>query len=1127
MKRNFCAFLILLTAVFFAPRSFALDSLEVFILRVQFAEEKPDNSLTTGKGVFGSVPMNKNAYSLDPPNQGGKASYWQKHMKFANEYYKAASGGKLAISTRVFPIYTLKKQIIDYNRTTKMDGEKTAEFDDARSRDYMTFVYDAVVAASADKSEDSPFKIPLSKNPNVKRAYMIVHAGASRLVDGGSMGTNGADTPADFMDVYVSRDAWEYLMPDSARSAAVKPAFGVNDNGDSVVNGLIIPGSPIDTLRTVMVVSETASQDGMNWGVNGIIVNQIGRELGLPNTYDWTKGISRLGYYDVMDFAGYNAGNGFLPSMPAAWDRAYMGWSRVKEVRPTAGHPVTVDIAAAGSGLGTEIVKVPLNGSEYLLIENRQRSWSKDSVIDVYLESSDEDSELDKKTVPVNQLNLVFEDSVCTTEKCVVNKKKAKGLIVKLSSYDAGLPSSGIAVWKVNDWYLRQTLQYGVANFWAGDTFRDHQFGLSLVEADGVLTIGKTFKNALGEDSYDYGSGSDLLPHLRDKSKDTVKTINPTGYANTATTMGGYTGIKITVKVPKNARKEKTFDAFMGDSVVNFAAPIISVTVSIDDGSIDGSKFPREIGLNTAVRGAVFLKNPEKEDEQIVVIGSEDGNLQAFSSLGDTLFASDTVVQREDVSVQNSAVNVPLYRVGPSYGSLVGLAGDGNSAYSLHKNAIVRTWFDAGMLPMQNFKLLDSATAGPIVMDGKIRYAEGAKLVERSLDLSAIQNGEKEMPVDFKIYDMAYCGELEDGFYVFGNNQGEVFLGDSLKGKDELKNGFRVKVFDSKEFVRLACTDLDRDGSYEVVAVGSRGSVAAVRKGKHGPEVVWKKSYKRGAGNLKDETSGIAIGDVDGDNYPEVVFLGENLVYALDRFGIPLEGFPVMITRGTPVVGFFSDPLIVDVTGDEFPEILVPSSEGLIYAYTGKGKPVTGQFPLAAGSYEDEEFYRPMSIFVMNAVSDKKSKGPELYAFHRNYANAYRLNNASSGAEKASAAWALPAGGNERTGFFNSANLGKAKKVEAKDEITEFFMYPNPVRGGVAKARFEIGAAAKSASLEIYDITGLCVFKQRIENVNAGRNEFEKLDLKSLGSDVYSVRLNVKFVDGKTKHKLYRIGVIR
>ena len=259
----------------------------------------------------------------------------------------------------------------------------------------------------------------------------------------------------------------------------------------------------------------------------------------------------------------------------------------------------------------------------------------------------------------------------------------------------------------------------------------------------------------------------------------------------------------------------------------------------------------------------------------------------------------------------------------------------------------------------------------------------------------------------------------------------------------------------------------------------------------------------------------------------EIVFLGDNLVYALDRFGVPIDGFPVTINRGAPIYGFHSDPLIVDVSGDKIPEILVPSSDGLVYAYTGKGKRVSDRFPIAAGSFElidSLQLIDPMSIFVTDAVKD--SKGPELYAFHRNTVTAFHLANASSGAEKAAAAWAIPAGGNERTGFFDASKLGDIEAKKAKDEISDFFIYPNPVRGGEAKARMELGAKPESIKLEVYDITGLCVYKMNIPDGVAGMNQVN-LDLHNLGSDVYTARLKVKFQSGKTKQKLYRIGVVR
>lgn len=1133
MKFNAKIFALVFGLFSFVP-ALAVDTLQVYAIRVQFAEESPDNSLTTGTGLFDSDKSKKGDYKLDPVGKRNSVPYWKKHFEFANAYFNKASGGSVVITSKIFPeassAYKLKKQIIDYNRTSKMKGEKTAEFDEARSRDYLQFVYDAVMAAH--KGDDSPFSEPLPKNPNVKRAYMIIHAGASRLVDGGSMGTRGADTPGDFMDVYIEKDYWQYL-PDTLEGTAVRK---VSDDS-SVVEGLVLKGASVDTLRSIMVTSETASQDGLNWGVNGIIVNQIARELGLPNTHDVVKGISRLGYYDMMDFAGYNAGNGFLPSLPAAWERAYMGWTQVKEIRPVAGKPVTVDIAAAGTGKGSEIVKVPLSASEYLLIENRQRSWDKNGEVSVTLGDPDESSDTIVKTVSIDSLNLVFEDSVCTDGKCKKNNKKASGIILDMSSFDAGLPASGIVVWRVNDWYLRETLQYGVANFWGGDTLRDHQFGIAMVEADGILSIGKTFKNAIGEDTYDYGSGTDLLPHLRKPAKDskqkfdTVKTIGATGYANTMTTQGGYTGIKISVNVPKKARVEKTANAFMGDSVVNFGAQTISVTISIDDGSIDGAEFPRNIGLASAVRGAVFVDDPENEGEKLLVVGAMDGTLQVFSALGDTLFPADTVVKQKTLSRDKAEREVPLYRVGASFGPLVGMASDGKDVYSLHRNKLVRTRFVGG-LPIQDEMPVDSATAGPVIRDGQIWIASREGMVTYDavkFEKKVAVNIRESNSSASKIYtDMAYCGKLSktgNDSFAYVSDDGSVFTSRGSKKLDG-KSGERF---------RIACTDMDRDGASEIIAVGSRGTVAAINfdEGKDFLKALWTKSYKRGAAGtsgLKDETSGIAIGDINNDGYPEVVFLGDNLVYALDRSGLPVAGFPVKISRGSPVFGFFSDPVIVDVTGDDVPEILVPSSDGLVYAVNGKGKLLTDGFPMAAGSFEyidSTNIIQPMSIFVANAVSDKKSAGPELYALHRNSLSASRLRRASADATSLNAAWTLPAGGNERTGFFDASKLSDVKKVSAKDEISEFFMFPNPVRGGEAKARFEIGAAAKNVTLELYDITGLCVFKQKMSDVKQGRNQFEHLDLKHLGSDVYTARLKVKFESGKTKQKLYRVGVVK
>ena len=93
--------------------------------------------------------------------------------------------------------------------------------------------------------------------------------------------------------------------------------------------------------------------------------------------------------------------------------------------------------------------------------------------MEVYLGKAEQNNDTtDLRSILVDSLNTVFEDSVCTKGKCVPNKKKAKGLVLGVSSFDAALPASGIAVWKVNDWFLRESLPAGAANLWLGDDLR-------------------------------------------------------------------------------------------------------------------------------------------------------------------------------------------------------------------------------------------------------------------------------------------------------------------------------------------------------------------------------------------------------------------------------------------------------------------------------------------------------------------------------------------------------------------------------------------------------------------------------------------------------------------------------
>ncbi|MCL2101263.1 MAG: hypothetical protein FWH22_06070 [Fibromonadales bacterium] len=528
-----------LSSLLFAANIFAFsETLDIRILRVEFLEENPDNSLTTGRGTFDSDPKD---YKLDPKGARASEAYWQSHIKFAENYFKRASNGKVSISAEVYPkgqnaSYKLQKHIIDYNRTSRKKGEKMAEFDSARARDYADFVNDVLMLAKEDKDE------PLKPSIFGKRVILIAHAGANRLIDGGTLGTRGADTPGDFMDAYIDSTWGEFWR-----------GFEVSEE---------------DSIQSVVVTSETASQDGLNWGINGTITSQLGRELGLPYSFDVVKGYSRLGYFDGMDFAGYNAGNGFFPSLPSAWMRVHKEWVNAHRVFPSLNKKISVNICAANydnCGSDPQVVKIPINSNEYILLENRQRT--KNGNVTVQMDNGQ------SITIHVDSLRSHFLDSAT---------QKHKGVIESVDEIDVAIPASGIAAWRVNEWYINELLRHGAINAWGGDTFRDHQFGIALIETDGVLGLGKEFRNAAGESVFYFGSGSDLFPHKkfnRQKQFDTLHSINPLGYANTASTFGGYSGIKITAKVPPDAQPEKTFNPLTGDSVITWQSKIIPVEI--------------------------------------------------------------------------------------------------------------------------------------------------------------------------------------------------------------------------------------------------------------------------------------------------------------------------------------------------------------------------------------------------------------------------------------------------------------------------------------------------------------------------------------------------------------------
>lgn len=428
------------------------DSVRILAVMVQF---QPDEDETTvGTGQFDSLFTQNYGTDIIDPLPHNKA-YFDAHLEFAKNYYGKVSDGKMNIRYDVLPdIITVSGKMKDYSP-------------EVNSTDYKPL---------GDLTQEV-WQLADQQNPGFPFAdydlYAIFHAGVSRSVSlPGSFG-NERDLPS----IYINLNS-------------LKSYYGDTYQGIPVSGGHLI--------QNTMILPETENRELESFGttylfeisMNGLVVSSIASYLGLPDLFNTETGLSAIGRFGLMDGQSIFAFHGVFPPEPSAWEKIRLGWVEPKLIEPSAGaFQFLVAAHLAPEPKENEIFKIPINESEYYLIENRQRDVKNDGSIVTIWQGG-------------NTYTKTFQKDTTYYANYAIDS--LEGVVIDIDEFDWALPGNGIVIWHIDEAVIDANIDSNTINN------NPDRLGVAVEEADGIVDIGIEYRTIFGDDAVGEGTDEDF-----------------------------------------------------------------------------------------------------------------------------------------------------------------------------------------------------------------------------------------------------------------------------------------------------------------------------------------------------------------------------------------------------------------------------------------------------------------------------------------------------------------------------------------------------------------------------------------------------------------------------------------
>ncbi len=945
-------------------------------------------------------------------------NYFKRLMLHVSDYWHDASHGN----------YELYENIHLYEENVMMPNNYGYYGNDATNDERMVEYFDDIIALTDNEIDFSLYD-----------GIITIFAGSGQESD---------------IDGIRTDEIWSTFL-------SRKDLREINDPENEEYPGLLTNDGVY--LNELAVVAESEFQDYFpTEGVDasnylfsnfGVVLHQFGKLLGLPTLFDNVSSNGRsqgIGNYGIMGSGSWN-GNGFIPAMPSAWSRYYLGWENTIELTVDQEN-IYIDQMLDVDATNPKLYKVAISDTEYFLIECRSQNPDGD----FYNGIAGFSFELieDQEYYPPNPDN----PDAPLQPRFMFMENRYRGCDWDIAMPGLGGPAvggafqdnSGIFIWHIDELVINEFFSpdYEVNHVNAIATHK----GVDLEEADGVQNLDTA---AINENMY--GGPFDSF---RANNNDYFGFNSVDGVISQPTAESYYGGVPLEI-----------YDISQQGNTMSFSV-----------------KFRWSLSTSYTGENTLPASSFDYDDDGVneIFYPMPDGSLYMWQD--DELysgFPSGGTSQLKELYTVDEEYGRVLLPYGENIVSLFNLEhASSDSGYVFSEN--FRSWAGPPVVTPNEYILAFNHTDGT-----------GSSIVFLNKDFTIKETVTLEDSIRTNI-----CWSNEKTFALTNINDGVGIVTISVYNGEYLTNEFVSEVEPDDEVLALFHTSINENKIEDRFVVQCSDKVYHFGQSdfEHPTLIGYELPERYSPIELPYKTNGLlSFGDMDKNGTLDIIAGWENGVAVFGYNGQLLNQGKDIVTM-PDTLGINGSALPIDVDSDGELEIVGNCSLNRLYVWEDN-------FGIKKGypkNYSDRSRTYPFlhkdedgNVYIMSAVDNGK--------IFRSAIGNSEIN--------VSDFWYAEYGNLQRTASYTgleSQNSYPDSKIFVEDEV---YVYPNPYRSTYGDELFVkiMVSETTKVKIKVFDIAGNCIYQDKITcQAYMSNIDKVKLDTDKISSGAYFILLEAE-----------------